>query len=248
MDVIEVSNLKKQYRYFLLDNVSFSVNKGDIAGFIGVNGSGKTTTIKSMLNLVKPDQGELKLFGYSYNDNEGEIKNRIGVVLDSDYFFRDLSMRDMTKTVSMAYSCWDWSLYQQYMEKFKLEEKQKIGSLSTGMKVKYSLALALSHGAELLIMDEPTSGLDPLMRAEINEILLEFVKDGEHTVFFSTHIVSDLDKIANRVIFLNDGKVVFNKTITDIWSEYPHKNEKEATIENVMIDYLKEKGFKNGVV
>ena len=230
MNVLEITDLCKHYPSFDLNNVSFQVKRGEIAGFIGINGSGKTTTIKCLLNLIHKDKGQMKIFGLDYDSDEIEIKNRIGVVLDNDYFFQNFTMDEMKDIVAMAYSKWDDDQYKHYMKNFSLSGKQKIKSLSKGMKMKYALTLALSHHAELLVMDEPASGLDPLVRDELDDILLDYVKDGEHSVFFSTHITSDLDKSADHIIFLNKGRVLLDIPKKELINKYVKVNGKLSSM------------------
>ncbi len=209
--VLEVNGLKKNFRDFSLQDISFSLAEGCITGFIGVNGAGKTTTIKSILGLVLKDAGSIQLFGKEMDINERELKNRIGIVLDEGYFYEAITMSEMKSIIAPAYANWDERLFQAYMERFRLKSKQRIADLSKGMRMKYAIALALSHHADLLIMDEPTSGLDPLVRNELMEILLEFMKEEGKSVFFSTHITSDLDKIADVLILIDKGRIVLDK-------------------------------------
>ena len=211
-NILEVNGLVKRYPAFSLDNVSFSLPEGCVTGFIGANGAGKTTTIRSILNLAHKDAGTIKIFGLDAEEHEQEIKDRIGIVMDGSYFYNDLSMRDMKSIIAPAYSKWSDADYRSYMEKFELDPKQKISTLSSGMRMKYALVLALSHQAELLIMDEPTSGLDPLVRSQFLEIIKEYMKNGGKGVFFSTHITSDLDKIADVLILIDGGKIIFQQS------------------------------------
>jgi len=210
-NILEVNGLKKDFGSFCLDNVSFSLQEGCITGFIGINGAGKTTTIKSILGLVLKDAGSIKLFGKEISENEREMKNRIGVVLDEGYFYEDMTMMEMKRIIAASYSNWDESVFKGYISRFKLILNQKISTLSKGMRMKYSIALALSHHADLLIMDEPTSGLDPLVRNELMDILLEFMRGKGKSVFFSTHITSDLDKVADVLLLIDEGKIVFSE-------------------------------------
>ncbi len=210
--VLEVDGLKKDFTNFSLKDVSFSLLEGCITGFIGVNGSGKTTTIKSILGLVLKDGGSIKLFGEEVNKkNERELKNRLGIVLDEGYFYDEMTLMEMKSIIATAYSNWDEDAFKNYIDRFDLELDQKISTLSKGMKMKYAISLALSHHPDLLIMDEPTSGLDPLVRNELMEILLEFMEEDHKSVFFSTHITSDLDKVADMLILIDNGKIVFNE-------------------------------------
>lgn len=210
-NILEVNGLNKTYDNFSLKDVSFSLPEGCITGFIGVNGAGKTTTIRSILGLTKQISGKIKFFGIDVEAQRQELKNRIGIVFDDSYFYDELSMTEMKNIIAPAYSSWCEADYKSYMERFCLDTKQKINTLSKGMKMKYALALALSHKAELLIMDEPTSGLDPLIRSQILTILSDYMKDGGKGVFFSTHITSDIDKIADMLIMIDHGEIVFQE-------------------------------------
>lgn len=214
-NILEINGLVKRYPAFSLDSVSFSLPEGCVTGFIGANGAGKTTTIRSILNLAHKDAGTIKIFGLDAEEHEKEIKDRIGIIMDGSYFYNDLSMRDMKSIIAPAYSKWSDADYQSYMDKFDLDPKQKISTLSSGMRMKYALVLALSHQAELL-MDEPTSGLDPLVRSQFLEIIKEYMKNGGKGVFFSTHITSDLDKIADMLILINGGKIIFQRNKDDL--------------------------------
>ena len=215
-NILEVNGLVKRYPAFSLDSVSFSLPEGCVTGFIGANGAGKTTTIRSSLNLAHKEKKKKKIFGLDAGEHEQEIKDRIGIIMDGSYFYNDLSMRDMKSIIAPAYSKWSDADYQSYIDKFDLDPKQKISTLSSGMRMKYALVLALSHQAELLIMDEPTSGLDPLVRSQFLEIIKEYMKNGGKGVFFSTHITSDLDKIADMLILINGGKIIFQRNKDDL--------------------------------
>ena len=215
-NILEVNGLVKRYPAISLDSFSFSLPEGCVTCFIGTNGAGKTTTIRSILNLAHKDAGTIKIFGLDAEEHEKEIKDRIGIIMDGSYFYNDLSMRDMKSIIAPAYSKWSDADYQSYMDKFDLDPKQKISTLSSGMRMKYALVLALSHQAELLIMDEPTSGLDPLVRSQFLEIIKEYMKNGGKGVFFSTHITSDLDKIADMLILIHGGKIIFQRNKDDL--------------------------------
>lgn len=218
--VLEVENLCKTYSDFKLDNLTFQVLCNSITGFIGVNGAGKTTTIKLLFELIKREKGSIKMFGQEYEKHFNELKNDIGVVLDENCFYDTLTMKEMTNIMAPAYKNWSNHEYKKYMNQFELNEKQKIETLSKGMKMKYALALALSHNARFLIMDEPANGLDPLVRDQLDNILIEFKNKDENSVFFSTHITSDLDRIADHIIFIDHGKLIFSKEKEDLKEEY----------------------------
>jgi len=219
-NILEVSGLHKAYKDFSLTDVSFTLPEDCITGFIGINGAGKTTTIRAILGLVQKTSGMIKIFGKSMEDNEQEIKNRIGVVLDESCFYEDLTMKEMKSVIAPAYSEWSDKDYKEYMDRFSLNPRQKISTLSKGMRMKFALTLALSHSADLLIMDEPTSGLDPLIRSQLLEIMTDYMKQGGKGVFFSTHITSDLEKVADMLILINDGKILFEQEKDDLLDNY----------------------------
>lgn len=206
--VLEINNLCKNYNDFSLQNISMSLEKGTLTGFIGPNGAGKTTTIKSILNIIKPDDGKIKVLGMDSVTNDLEIKSKLGIVLDDGHFYENLTLRKMKNLIAPMYQTWNDNAYQTYLKKFELPENKKIKDLSKGMRVKYALVLALAHGAELFILDEPTSGLDPLMRSELIDILKDIISEDNKTVLMSTHITSDLDKIADFLFFIFDGKII----------------------------------------
>ena len=210
-NILKVENLRKSYGDFSLSDVTFSLPEGCITGFIGINGAGKTTTLRTLLGLTKKASGHIELFGLDMEKNEKQIKNRIGVVLDDGCFYDELSLAEMKSVISAAYTSWSEQDYRRYMDMFSLDPKQKINTLSKGMKMKYALVLALSHNAELLIMDEPTSGLDPLIRSQLLKVLTDYMENGGKGVFFSTHITSDLDKIADMLIMINNGRIIFQE-------------------------------------
>ncbi|MDC7287971.1 ABC transporter ATP-binding protein [Blautia schinkii] len=210
-NILEISGLNKSYKDFSLTDVSFTLPEDCITGFIGINGAGKTTTIRTILGLTQKTSGTIKLFGKNIETNEQELKNRIGVVLDDGRFYDELTMAEMKSIIAPAYSKWNEKDYKEYMDRFSLNPKQKIITLSKGMRMKFALTLALSHEAELLIMDEPTSGLDPLIRSQLLEIMSDYMKKGGRGVFFSTHITSDLEKVADMLILINNGKILFEQ-------------------------------------
>lgn len=210
-NILEIKGIKKEYKDFSLHDISFSLPMDCITGFIGVNGAGKTTTLKAILSLIPKESGSVQIFGMDMDTNEKAIKERIGIVLDDGGFYDELNLSEMKSIIASAYKSWDELEYKKYLDRFSLNPKQKISTLSKGMRMKYALALALSHKAELLIMDEPTSGLDPLIRSQLLDILKEFMAKGGHGVFFSTHITSDLDKIADMLIMIDGGRIVFQE-------------------------------------
>ena len=205
MNHVEVAHLRKQYETFSLDDVQFSIPAGYITGFIGKNGMGKTTTIKSILSLIHYD-GEIRFSGQAPSfDNQ-----RIGVIMDDSFLAKDWNMRLVNKAMHIGYDNWEEETFFRYLTRFNIDQKLKVKELSRGMKIKLMLAVALSHRAELLILDEPTSGLDPSMREEFAEILLEFMEEEGHTVLFSTHITQDLDAIADYIVFIDRGRIALS--------------------------------------
>jgi len=219
--MLEINNLTKEfYEGFKLDNISFKLEPGYIMGFIGPNGSGKTTTIKLIMNLLKKDSGEIKIFGKDHIEYEREIKDRIGFVYDESYFYENLTIEKMKNIIAPFYSKWDEEVFQDYLKIFELGPRYQIKMLSKGMKMKFALAIALSHNAELIIMDEPTSGLDPIFRREILDILFNITQDENISIFFSTHITTDLERIADYITYVNKGKLVFSKSKDEIMDNY----------------------------
>ena len=206
MHIVSVQNLVKAYPGFRLNEVSFRLEKGRITGFIGRNGSGKTTTIKSMLNLVHPDSGEISYFGRPLIGNEAEIKGRIGYSTGTVNWYPRKRIREIAGITRGFYDTWDDNAYRQYLERFQLDENKTPMELSEGMKVKCNLLLALSHQAEMLILDEPTSGLDPFSREELLE-LFAGLKNSGVSVFFSTHIISDIEKCADDIVYISKGSI-----------------------------------------
>jgi len=218
--ILAVDNLTKHFKDFSLQSVSFLLPHGYVMGFIGPNGSGKSTTMKLIMNLLHKDGGQIKVFGLDNLQHELTIKDRIAFVFDENHYYEELSIRDMARIVASFYKHWETQTFDKCLKDFDLNPKQKIKQLSKGMKMKFSLAVALSHRAELLIMDEPTSGLDPMARSELLEILATLIQDERKSVFFSTHITSDLDKIADFVTFINHGEIVLSSTKDDILEKY----------------------------
>lgn len=222
-NVLEVRDLRKKYARFELQDVSFTIPEGCIAGFVGNNGAGKTTTIRAILNLIHKDGGQVNILGMDMNEKrerEQEIKNRIGVVTDNGGFYGMFTLKETAALFASLYKSWDDSVYKDWIRKFNLNEKQKIQELSRGMKVKFSLALAMSHHAEFLVMDEPSSGLDLITRAQILESLREYMEREGRGVFFSTHIATDIEKVADIVILIDKGRIVFQKEKDILMEEY----------------------------
>ncbi len=219
-NVLEVNGLIKSYDSFSLKNVSFHIPKGYIMGFIGPNGAGKTTTIKSILNMLNYQAGDIKLFGLSHKEHADQIYDQIGIVMDSPFYVEDWTTSDVEKAVAPFYRNWNSNKYSSLLSKFKIDKKKKIKELSRGMKVKLMVAVALSHDAKLLILDEPTSGLDPVARDELCDLLMNFVTNENRSILFSTHITSDLEKIADYITFILDGKIIYTGSKEDLLEKY----------------------------
>jgi len=217
-NAITVSNLTKKYKEFLLDGISFSVPNGYICGFIGQNGAGKTTTMKLMLGMVIKDSGNIEI--HNKSDDDVSVKDDLGVLFDQPYFQEDWTPIDIEKAMHPFYSKWDSELYHRYLDKFSLNPEQKFKTLSRGIKMKLGMAVALSHSAKLLLLDEPTSGLDPVMRDEILDILRDYMVEEDRSVFFSTHITSDLEKSADYIVYIHEGKILYSGLKDDLIDKY----------------------------
>ena len=219
-NVLEINNITKDYKKFKIDNISFNLPKGYIMGFIGANGAGKTTTIKLILNMIKRDSGEIKVFGLDNIREEERIKEQIGVVFDECYYLEDWTLNDVEKAVSIFYKNWNSSIYEKYLKEFNLARDKKVKDLSRGMRMKLMIAVAFSHEAKLLILDEPTSGLDPVARDEFLDILRDYIEDEEKSVIFSSHITSDIEKIADYITYINNGKIIFTGEKDEFLEKY----------------------------
>lgn len=245
MDVLTVKNLCKNYAKFKLDNVSFSLEQGKITGFIGRNGAGKTTTLKSLLNFIHPDNGEINFFGNNFKDNEFEIKKKIGFVSGGINYYPKKTLKTITAVNRKFYDTWDESAYRNYMTMFSLDESKTPSELSEGMKVKFSLTLALSHNAELLILDEPTSGLDPVSRDDLLDVFIQLAEEKNITIMFSTHITSDLDKCADNIIYIKKGKILREDSLDNFVSSYKiikaHDDNAAEKIKSKLIGFKREK-------
>lgn len=246
MKVLEVENLVKKYSSFELKNVSFFIEEGHIVGLIGRNGAGKSTILKSILNLIQSD-GRIEFFGLNFRENEQEIKENIGFVSGGFDYYQLKTIKAISKATSIFYSKWDDQKYRGYLNFFGLDENKKIKELSEGMKVKFSITLALSHNAKLLIMDEPTSGLDPLSREEFCDLILDLVKKTGVTVLFSTHITSDLMRISDDLIYVSNGEVLMSDTLENVLNAYKLvKFDAESDIGALKEQIIGLKQVKNG--
>ena len=216
-NALEVHSLNKSFDRFALKDVSFTLPRGAVMGFIGENGAGKTTTIKAVLGLINKDSGDISVLGGSIED--ASIRAKIGVVFDDLHLHKTLRIRQAAKIFPHLYEDWDADLFKEYLNRFNLDTEKKIKDLSRGMRMKLSIALALSHHPELLILDEPTSGLDPVVRDEVLEIFQDFMQDENHAILFSSHITSDIDKIADYLTFIHDGEILFSVTTDELLGE-----------------------------
>lgn len=219
MNTLEVKNLSKTYPAFKLKDVSFTLESGKITGFIGRNGAGKSTTLNSLLHFVHPDSGHILFFGQDIEQNELDIKRRIGFVSSGVNYYPKKKIKTITAVTKTFHEQWDDAAYKKYMQMFSLDENKTPEQLSAGMKVKYALALALSHNAELLILDEPTSGLDPVSRDDLLDVFMNLCDEGK-TIMFSTHITSDLDKCADNIIYIKNGEILAEDNIKKFVGSY----------------------------
>ena len=224
--VLTLENVCKTYPSFSLKNVSFSVKPGEIMGFIGRNGAGKTTTLKSIMNLIHYENGKISAFDKDMTENELENKQRIGFALSELNYYPNRTIRQLMNVTKRFYKNFDEKKFDEVCKLFNLNIDKKLEELSSGMKVKYSVAVALSHKAELLILDEPTSGLDPVSRDEVLDIFREIVKSGERAILFSTHITSDLDKCASNITYIHDGEILYTGTKKDFVNSYLFVSDK----------------------
>jgi ABC-2 type transport system ATP-binding protein len=207
-NVIEIEALAKEYTGFWLKDVTFGIPKGFITGLVGPNGAGKTTIIKLIMNLIRREGGKIRVFGLDNIEHDVEIKDRIGFVYDTPYFYEDQDLQTLMSTIGPFYSKWDSKKFSSLLNRFGLSPKKKFMALSKGMKTKFALALALSHDADLIILDEPTAGLDPLFRREFLDMLTEIIQNEEKSVLFSTHITSDLDRAADYTVIIDNGEIL----------------------------------------
>ena len=232
MNVLEVTDLRKVYPAFALRDVTFSLPAGTVTGLVGRNGAGKSTTLKSILGLVHPDGGEVRFCGQDVSENEKAFKEQIGVVLGGIDFYPKKNVRTITEVTRKFYVNWDEEAYRRYLSLFSIDENKRVEQLSSGMRVKFLIALALSHGAKLLILDEPTSGLDPVSRDELTELFRALVADGERSILFSTHITSDLERCAHNIVYIKDGTVVQSSSLQEFMST---NADKGSTLQDIIV-------------
>lgn len=228
--ILELREVSKAYRKsdFKLDKISFGLPYGVIMGFVGENGAGKTTTIDCILNTIRRDEGNILLFGKEMKDGDKVLKENIGIVYDGDNFPGYLNPMQLSNIMEGLYKQWDNGLFFEYLKKFNLPEKKKIKTYSRGMTMKLAIAAALAHHPKLLILDEATSGLDPVMRDEILEVFLEFVQEEEHSILLSSHITSDLEKIADYITFIHEGRIILTASKNELAYEYGIMRCKES--------------------
>jgi len=219
-NVIEIKELKKRYPEFNLNINELKIPSGVVIGLIGENGAGKTTLIKLILNIINKDSGKIKIFNKDSKEQELEIKEDIGVVLDNTFFPEILNSKNINSIMKDIYKNWDSKLFYKYLNDFGIKDNQILKTMSKGMKKKVEIAAALSHHPKLLILDEATSGLDPIVRNEVLDLFLDFIKDEDHTIILSTHITSDLEHIADYIIFINNGETVLEKQKDEIIDNY----------------------------
>lgn len=234
-NILELENISKSYSKsnFTLDNLTFSLPYGSILGFVGENGAGKTTTIGCILNTVIKDSGTVKLFGQEMQDNDTHIREKIGVVYDGDNFPGFWTAAQLSQVMKGFYANWDTALFQKYLQDFGLPKARKIKHFSRGMTMKLAIAVALSHHPQLLILDEATSGLDPIMRDEMLDVFLDFVQEENHSILLSSHITSDLEKVADYIAFIHNGRLILTASKDDLIYRYAVLRCKESQFQSI---------------
>jgi len=245
-DILRLENVRKTYPSFTLKDVSFSVKPGQIMGFIGRNGAGKTTTLKCIMNLIHYESGKISAFETDMSKNELENKQRIGFALSELNYYPNKTIRQLVNVTKRFYKKFDQKKFDEACRLFNLNQDKKLEELSSGMKVKYSVAIALSHHAELLILDEPTSGLDPVSRDEILDIFRQIVKSKDRAILFSTHITSDLDKCASDITYIHDGEIIYSGTKNDFVNSYLFIKDKSLNKE-LLNEYIAYKEFDDRI-
>lgn len=217
---LTITGLTKKYSNFVLDNISFSIPSGSIVGLIGENGAGKSTTINSILGLIKKDSGKITVLGHDIDTFDCAMKEKIGVVFDGSNFSEELTPAKLSKVLRDIYSSWEQSYFNRLLDQLNIPATKKIKTFSKGMKMKLSIAVAFAHHPQLLILDEATSGLDPIVRDDILDMFLEFVQDEEHSILVSSHITSDLEKVADYIVFIHAGKIIFCEPKDELLEHY----------------------------
>ncbi|WP_137744128.1 ABC transporter ATP-binding protein [Robertmurraya siralis] len=246
---LELNGVSKTFSGFKLDNISFSLPKGYIMGLVGTNGAGKTTTIQLILNMLKMDSGQIQIFGHDHVKYENVAKQYIGVVFDHVFYVDSWTVKDTERAISSFYHNWRHDVFNEMLRRFDLPLEKKVGELSRGMQMKLMLACAMSHDPKLLILDEPTSGLDPVSRDELLEMLQEYIQDGERSVLFSTHITSDLERIADYITFIHQGQIVCSGKMDDFLGRFRlikgrHKELTSALQERIIGLRITDMGFE----
>ena len=232
-NVIELEHVTKDYGDFKLDDVSFAVPEGSVCGFIGQNGAGKTTTINLILDVIRRDSGEVRVFGENVDENSAALRENIGVVFDEMGFHEFMTGKDINIMMKHIYKNWDEEAFFGYLKQFSLPAKKKCGAFSRGMRMKLQIAVALSHQAKLLVMDEPTSGLDPIVRNEMINIFRDFVVEEDHTILLSSHITGDLEKLADEVVFIDGGRIVLTGNKDELLEKHGILKCKKEDVEKI---------------
>ena len=250
-NVIELKNVVKDYGDFKLDHISFAVPEGSVCGFIGQNGAGKTTTINLILDIINRDEGEINLFGKPVDKDHAYVKEDVGVVFDEMGFHEFMTAKDINIMMKNIYKNWDEVAFFDYLKKFSLPSKKKCGAFSRGMRMKLQISVAMSHKAKLLIMDEPTSGLDPIVRNEMIGIFRDFVVEEDHTILLSSHITGDLEKIADEVVFIDGGKIVFSGNKDEILEKHgilKCKKEEASKVSEALIVGVEKEAYSTSIL
>ena len=250
-NVIELKNVVKDYGDFKLDHISFAVPEGSVCGFIGQNGAGKTTTINLILDIINRDEGEINLFGKPVDKDHAYVREDVGVVFDEMGFHEFMTAKDINIMMKNIYKNWDEVAFFDYLKKFSLPSKKKCGAFSRGMRMKLQIAVAMSHKAKLLIMDEPTSGLDPIVRNEMIGIFRDFVVKEDHTILLSSHITGDLEKIADEVVFIDGGKIVFSGNKDEILEKHgilKCKKEEASKVSEALIVGVEKEAYSTSIL
>jgi ABC-2 type transport system ATP-binding protein len=239
-NILKIQNLRKEYEEFILDSISWDIPQGYITGLIGPNGAGKTTTIKLIMNLIQSDGGEVKVLGLDHVDNDLEIKNRVGYVGEEQFFYEHRSANWTGKFVSHFFTNWDMERYQELLEKFEIPKKKMIRKFSKGMRVKLSLAIALSHNPDLIILDEPTAGLDPIIRRDVLDFLQSITQNGDKSVLISSHITDDIARIADTIAYMINGRIVLNAFKDDLMANWKKIHFSKGALDSAIIESLEQ--------
>lgn len=246
MEALKLDNVTKNYPDFYLDKVSFVLPRGSIMGFIGENGAGKTTTIKLIMDLIRQDSGNITVLGQENHVGLDRIKEHLGVVLDESCFPENLSALSVNRVLRSIFRTWDEEKYWSFIQRFSLPRTKKVKDYSRGMKMKLSMAAALSHDTRLLILDEATSGLDPIVRDEIQDVFLDFIQDEKNSIFFSTHIVSDLERVSDYITLVHQGKIIFSRSKDELLESYgvlKCSKEEFQALDPVVVKGFRENSF-----